>query len=171
MQTAADLPTSSPAWTEDDVAFMRGMIAHHQQALEMTALVPGRTDREDIALLANRIELSQDVEIRLMRSWLEQRGQSTAPAMAMAHGGAMPNGMLTPEEMQQLAAASGDEFARLFLSLMIRHHQGAVEMVNALFASPGGGQESGVFQFATGVASDQPIEIARMRRMLAALGR
>lgn len=157
-------------YTADDVSFMHGMMHHHQQALDMVALIEARTDSEPLRLLGERIALTQREEIGLMRTWLEQRGESvpdpTAHAMMEMP---LPQGMLTPEEMAALAASSGVEFERLFLEDMIRHHQGAVSMVDRLFASAGGGQESAVFQFASGVVSEQPIEIARMRRMLASL--
>jgi uncharacterized protein (DUF305 family) len=168
-----------PRHTAADAAFMQGMIAHHLQAVEMTALVAERTQRADVRLLARRIEGSQADEIAQMRRWLEQRGEVVpddhahhrmhgAPGGHAAHG-AMP-GMLTPEEMARLAAARDAEFDRLFLEGMIRHHEGALVMVAELFETPGAGQEVEIFQFASHVDSDQRIEIARMRRMLAAGG-
>ncbi|HEX2079660.1 MAG TPA: DUF305 domain-containing protein, partial [Longimicrobium sp.] len=156
--------------TSPDVRFIRGMLAHHAQALEMTALVPGRTTRQDIHLLAERIDVSQRDEIALMERWLRARGEAVPAAGEHTHHGAdhpqMP-GMLTPEEMSRLAAASGAEFDRLFLELMIRHHEGALAMVAELFATPGGGQASDIFQIASDVDADQRAEIARMQRMLA----
>lgn len=168
-QIAAD---DRPTYSEADVRFMRGMMGHHQQALDMTALVPDRAAGEPVRLIARRIELSQEDEIRLMERWLERRGEAVpdrGDSHAHAGGtGQMPMyGMLTDAEMARLAAARGAEFDRLFLGFMIRHHEGAVEMVADLLASADGGQESEVFQFASGVVSDQPIEIARMRRVLA----
>jgi uncharacterized protein (DUF305 family) len=158
--------------TEADVRFMQGMIAHHAQALEMTSLVPTRSSREDIHLLAQRIEASQQHEIGLMRRWLEQRGEEVPNLSAHhAHHGAgvqhelMP-GMLTPDELARLASATGAEFDRLFLELMIRHHEGALLMVQNLFASTGAGQDVDVFRIASEVDADQNMEIARMRRML-----
>jgi len=162
--------------TEADVRFMQGMIPHHQQALEMTALVPSRSAREDVRLLALRIELSQHDEILLMQHWLEDRGEEVPGADAHAshaghaghgatHAELMP-GMLTPEDMERLASATGAEFDRLFLEAMIRHHEGAIVMVQELFASPGAARGSEIFQFAADVEADQGIEIARMRGML-----
>lgn len=129
-----------PRHTEADVRFMQGMIAHHQQALEMTGLVPARTSRQDLRLLAERMEVSQRDEIAQMRRWLESRGEEVPAAHHGHHGhhAAMP-GMLTPQETARLAAATGPEFERLFLELMIRHHEGAIQMVAALFGSPGAG--------------------------------
>jgi uncharacterized protein (DUF305 family) len=154
---------TSPA----DVRFMQRMIDHHAQALEMTALLAERTSRDDMRLLARRIELSQADEIRLMRSWLRARGQE--PANDHVHE-AMP-GMLTAEEMRRLAETRGDAFDHLFLELMIKHHDGALTMVNDLFASRGAAQDSEIFSFASDVEADQRMEIRRMSAMLAELGR
>jgi uncharacterized protein (DUF305 family) len=163
-----------PGHTEADVRFMQAMLVHHAQALEMTGLVPERTEREDIRLLARRIEVSQVDEIAQMQSWLEARGEAVPNVSPTGghhhhhhghHGHDMP-GMLTPEQLARLAQATGDEFDRLFLEFMIFHHEGAILMVEELFATEGAGQESEIFQFASHVDSDQRIEIARMRRML-----
>lgn len=161
-----------PRHTETDVRFMQRMIAHHAQALEMTSLVPARSRSEEIHLLARRIELSQKDELRVMERWLTERGEElpSPDAHRGHHGGEghheqMP-GMLTPEELARLARATGPEFDRLFLEFMIRHHEGALIMVEELFSSEGAGQEGEIFQFASHVDGDQRIEIARMRRML-----
>lgn len=158
-----------PRHTGADVRFMQGMIAHHEQALEMAGLVPTRSSRDDIRLLARRIEISQADEIRMMQRWLEERGEEVPGADTHHHGAgthhAMP-GMITGEEMARLAAATGAEFDRLLLEFMIRHHEGALVMVSDLFTRQGAGQEGEIFQFASHVAGDQQIEIARMRRML-----
>jgi uncharacterized protein (DUF305 family) len=170
-----------PRHTEADVRFMQGMIVHHAQALDMVRLVPDRSTRQDVRMMAERITVSQQDEIDLMRRWLRARGADTVPlnghdahhghhasAGADSAGGGhagMP-GMATPEEMARLAASSGAEFDRLFLELMIRHHEGALVMVAELFGSQGGGQESSVYQIASEVDADQRMEIDRMRRML-----
>jgi uncharacterized protein (DUF305 family) len=162
---AADTSRIQP--TATDVQFMQGMIGHHAQALEMTALLPSRTNREDMRLLARRIELSQADEITMMQRWLRARGQSAPDAHAHHdHGGALMPGMLTPDEMRRLEAAAGREFDRLFLEFMIRHHDGALTMVNDLFSTAGAGQEPDIFAFASDVDTDQRIEIDRMSAML-----
>ncbi|HWN20918.1 MAG TPA: DUF305 domain-containing protein [Gaiellaceae bacterium] len=155
-----------------DVAFMQGMIHHHAQALRMTALVPERSESAQVGLLAKRIDVSQEGEIEQMSDWLKQRGEA-APELHRIHGHAhgggqvlMP-GMLSEPALQQLEAARDEEFDRLFLEFMIRHHQGALTMVEQLYAA-GGGLESSVDAFARHVDSDQQIEIARMQDMLAA---
>jgi uncharacterized protein (DUF305 family) len=165
VEDATDL--SAVAHTAADVRFMQGMIAHHAQALEMCALLPARSASEDMRKLALRIELSQADEIDMMRDWLRARGEALPDAHAHHRAGATPiPGMLTPEEMAGLAAATGPEFDRLFLTFMIAHHEGALVMVEALFSTPGGGQEAEIFAFASEVDSDQRMEVARMRAML-----
>jgi uncharacterized protein (DUF305 family) len=164
---AADL--SGIAHTAADVRFMQDMIGHHAQALEMTALVPSHTARDDLRRLATRIEASQADEIKKMREWLEDRGQPAPDAHAHhAPGATLMPGMLTADEMARLTAAGGPEFDRLFLELMIRHHEGALVMAKALFANPGAGQESDIFAFASDVVGDQQIEIGRMRGLVGA---
>ena len=146
---------------------MQGMIGHHEQALEMTQLVPSRSSRADMELLAKRIEISQTDEIEMMRDWLKSRGEALPDPHAHHEPGAtlMP-GMLTASEMQQLAHAKDTEFDRLFLTLMIKHHEGALVMVEELFSTPGAGQQSDTFAFASDVDADQRTEIARMSAML-----
>ena len=162
---AADSSRLQP--TATDVRFMQGMIGHHAQALEMTALLPSRTKRDDMRLLAQRIELSQADEIAMMQRWLRARAQSVPdPHAHHDHTGALMPGMLTPDEMRRLGAATGKEFDRLFLEFMIKHHDGALTMVNDLFATAGAGQEPEIFAFASDVDADQRIEIDRMSALL-----
>ena len=164
-----------PRYTAADVRFMQRMIAHHAQALAMTTLVPTRTRRDDIRLLAERIDVSQRDEIALVRQWLESRHQEV-PSLKAHHGQhdaaghqtLMP-GMLTEEELTRLAKVTGTEFDRLFLQLMIRHHEGALTMVAELFGTNGAGQEPEIFRFASDVDADQRAEIARLRAILETL--
>ncbi|HEX8851310.1 MAG TPA: DUF305 domain-containing protein [Gemmatimonadaceae bacterium] len=170
-----------------DVRFMQDMIAHHGQAIVMAALVPTHSTRDDMKLLAQRIDVSQHSEIATMQQWLRDHGETVpspdASAMGrdmqghdmagMAHdSAAMPlmPGMLTDAELARLGAARGAEFDRLFLQFMIRHHQGALSMVGDLFSTPGAAQDPQVFGFASDVDTDQRAEIARMKSLLAALG-
>ena len=170
--TATDSARRS-GYTAADVRFMQAMIGHHAQALTMAALVADRTSRPDFHLMAERITLSQETEIAQMQRWLEQRGEAV-PAKdaevhaAMGHGGVMP-GMLTQAELNQLQNAQGAEFERLFLELMIKHHEGALQMVRELTATPGSGREPELFMFAADVDADQTAEIRRMRSLLAQL--
>ncbi len=152
--------------TPADVKFMQGMIGHHAQALEMTALIADRTSRDDMKLLGQRIAVSQEDEINMMKTWLRARGQEVPAEHAHhTHEGFMP-GMLTPEQMTELGAANGPLFDELFLKGMIQHHAGALTMVDELFKSPGAGQEGDINAFAADVDSDQRMEIDRMRAML-----
>jgi uncharacterized protein (DUF305 family) len=156
-----------PAFTDADVKFMQGMIAHHAQAIEMTDLLSTRTNSDDMRKLALRIEVSQADEIKMMQHWLEARGQEVPGPHAMhMHGATLMPGMLTAEEMSRLAAAKGTQFDRLFLEGMIKHHGGALTMVKELFATPGAGQDSEIFAFASDVDADQRMEIDRMEAML-----
>ena len=161
VEEATDL--SGIQHTPADVAFMQGMIGHQAQALEMTALLYERSTWQDIRMLAQRIDISQADEINMMQDWLVVRDEGMAEHHA--HGTMLMPGMLTPDQMAELAAATESDFDRLFLEYMIMHHQGAVIMVEELFASPGAAQEAQIFNFASDVIADQSMEITRMRRM------
>ena len=162
---AVDL--SQLRYTEAEVRFMQAMVAHHAQALEMTGLLASRSSREDMRLLGRRIELSQADEIQLMREWLNARRVPLSSHDANhAHPATAMPGMLTADEMRRLADATGGEFDRLFLELMIKHHEGALTMVDDLFAAAGAGQQSDIFTFASEVDADQRMEIDRMSTML-----
>jgi uncharacterized protein (DUF305 family) len=156
-----------PTFTEADVRFMQGMIGHHAQAIEMTTMLRTRTQRDDMKLLALRIEVSQSDEIKMMQQWLRDRGQQVPGAHDHhAHDAKLMPGMLTAEEMAQLGAAKDASFDKLFLQFMIKHHEGALVMVKALLSQPGAAQEPEVFAFASDVEADQQMEIDRMRAML-----
>jgi uncharacterized protein (DUF305 family) len=175
-----------PSYAAADVHFMQGMIGHHAQALAMTALIPTRSSRQDIRMLGQRITVSQKDEIAMMQQWLRDRHQQVPagdaqpgrhtmagnsmnmPGMAMSDT-LMP-GMLTSEQLAGLAKTTGDEFDKLFLADMIRHHEGALVMVKSLLGTTGSGQEAEVFRFASEVDTDQRAEIARMNALLDALG-
>jgi uncharacterized protein (DUF305 family) len=165
VEKAVDL--SRVGHTPADVQFMQEMIGHHAQALEMTALIPERTSREDMKQLGKRIEISQADEIKMMQTWLKDRGQTVPDIHAHhAHGAKLMPGMLTPDEMKRLSDTKGVEFDRLFLEGMIKHHEGALTMVKNLFDHNGAGQESEVFAFLSDVEADQQMEIDRMFAML-----
>jgi len=151
---------------EADVKFMQGMIGHHAQAVEMVALLMANSNNPDMKRLGLRIQVSQDDEMNMMRTWLKDRGQEI-PGAHHHHTaeGFMP-GMLTSGEMAALAAAKGVEFDRLFLVGMIKHHGGAITMVDELFKSPGAGQEGSIYAFASDVVADQQMEMDRMGAML-----
>jgi uncharacterized protein (DUF305 family) len=149
---------------------MQAMIAHHAQAVEMVALLPSRTAREDLRMLGRRIQVSQSDEIEMMQRWLQARGQPLpGPHAHHGDGAAVMPGMLTAEEMKALEASTGAEFDRLFLQAMIKHHEGALTMIQGLFATPGAGQDPEIFAFASDVDADQRMEIDRMRAVLRSL--
>ena len=151
-----------PRYVKADAEFLQGMIAHHAQAITMSALLPSRTKNGPLNSLAERIIVSQRDEIKLMRRWLLEHG---AEAEHHDHGALMP-GMLTPDQMAQLAAATGPEFERFFLEGMIRHHEGAITMTTTLFATTGAAQDLVVYKTASDIEADQRAEIARMRALL-----
>jgi uncharacterized protein (DUF305 family) len=167
--TRASLPPLSQA----DVDFMQGMIMHHSQAVEMTALIGSHTENKDVRAIGAKISSSQADEIRMMQRWLAVRGQPTSMAMPgmpdMDLSGKpmapMP-GMLTPAQMEALRNARGAEFDRLFLTGMIQHHGGALVMVKELFDAAGAGQDAEIFNFATDVDNSQRAEIRIMQNIL-----
>jgi len=171
--TRASLPPTSTK----DVEFMQGMIMHHAQAVEMTAMISERTQNKDIRLLGARISQSQSDEINFMRRWLALRGEPDSPPMAEmksshSHGSntsdhqmLMP-GMLSTKQMDALKKAKASEFDKLFLTGMIQHHTGALTMVKVMFDTAGAGQDAELFNFASDVDSGQRAEIKRMQTLL-----
>jgi uncharacterized protein (DUF305 family) len=168
--TRAKLPPLTPA----DVQFMQGMIMHHAQAVEMTALIESHTANSDLKTLGARISHSQADEIAFMKRWLATRGQPLSqpmhhmPGMDMSDMSShhMMPGMLTAKQMEALSKARGKEFDELFLKGMIQHHTGALTMVKDLFDTAGAGQDAELFNFATDVDSGQRAEIKIMQNML-----
>jgi len=180
--TKGTLPPRSKA----DVEFMQGMIMHHEQAVEMTALILSHTENMDVRLLGAKISRSQSDEIKFMQRWLASRGEPVSmamPGMPDANTSGKPDmdkpghssapmamalmpGMLTPEQMEALRKAKGAEFDHLFLTGMIQHHNGALIMVKDLFDTAGAGQDAELFDFATDVDSGQRAEIRIMQTML-----
>src|SRR5258708_844735 len=184
----ANAPLRKPS--KADVDFMQGMIMHHSQAVEMTELLRTRSKDKDVQALGKRISISQTDEMAYMKQWLTDRGESISAGgsmnmtgdmagMGMAgmdhmehmdhmKMGSMPMmpGMLTPEQMKALAAATGPEFDHLFLTGMIQHHTGALTMVKDLFKSPGAGQDPQLFDFASDVDNTHQAYLAIMRPIL-----
>jgi uncharacterized protein (DUF305 family) len=166
------------SYSDADIEFITGMIPHHAQAVIMAGWAPSHGARADVAILCERILVGQRDEIEWMQNWLRDRGQpvpdatSTRMKMKMKMGGVdmehemlMP-GMLTDEEMAALDKARGPEFDRLFLLGMIKHHQGAIDMVDVLFDAYGAAQDDNIYKFASDVYADQSTEIDRMKEML-----
>lgn len=181
---------AAPDYTAADVAFMQGMIIHHAQAVVMSDWAPTHGASSQVAVLCKRIALSQRDEITMMQDWLRQhhlaapdplhmldakpspvvdRSSMHMPGMDMGDHPMVMAGMLTPEEMRQLDASHGTAFDRLYLTGMIKHHQGALDMVAALFATPRGGQQSEIFNFASEIDAGQRAQMGRMDILLAQL--
>jgi len=163
-------------YSPDDVRFMQEMITHHQQAIDMAALVKDRTNRQEVVAVARRIDASQADEMKFMKTWLRERGQvgPNAHAMHMMHAASsmadhgVP-GMATPEQMAAMAAAKGIAFDRMFLERMIAHHEGAVTMAKKLLDSPGSAYDPVLFEFVNEVINDQKAEIKRMNALVPTL--
>jgi uncharacterized protein (DUF305 family) len=160
------IPTGA-LYTVADVEFMQGMIAHHAQAIYMSRMAESHRASPRLLKLANKIDQSQVAEIRIMQDWL-RRNEQFAPDTSSWRTMTM-TGMLTAEQLRTLDAATGGNFDRAFLTLMIQHHEGALRMVKDLFATPRAGQDVDVNVFANDVVSVQTAEIGAMRQMLSQL--
>jgi uncharacterized protein (DUF305 family) len=177
---AANFALPPPA--KADIEFMQAMIVHHSQAVDMVDLLRTRGSSKALRTLGQRITISQADEIESMKQWLRERGQPVEMGPMMHHhtpgmdmskmaSGDVPvmPGMLSPNQMKALAKASGRTFDYLFLTGMIQHHAGALDMVADLFAIPGAGQDSFLFDFATDIENTQSAEIKIMQTMLSKL--
>ncbi len=194
--TAARSAQRGPGYTRADVEFMQGMIGHHAQAIVMAKWCPSHGASAQLRIFCDKVIRSQQDEIDFMQTWLRDRGETVPDpndphAMHMMHDMKMDStmkmdssmkmdmskmdmgghdmlmpGMLTAAQLAQLDSARGSDFDRLFLTDMIRHHEGALTMVAKLFDTPGAGQTPEIFGYATGVDADQRAEIERMQRML-----
>ncbi|GLZ11007.1 lipoprotein [Actinomadura sp. NBRC 104425] len=175
-KTAVAGPSSPAPPTAAEFRFIEMMIPHHQQAVEMASLAPGQASDPQVKAMAERIDATQNVEIAAMQNWLRQHGRGTSQGQGGhtghgAHGGASPSasahanmpGMATPQQMEQLRKARGKHFDRLFLNLMINHHQGALTMVKDVLDK---GTDVTAQQIARDVQSTQQAEINRMRALL-----
>lgn len=165
---AAERRTPVPV-SPADVEFVAAMVPHHQQALALAALAPGRAVSPGVLAIADRISAVQGAEIAMMQSWLDGQDDALGGGHGAGHdggheGGPHP-GMATPEQIDALEAADGPAFDRMFLDLMIAHHEGALVMADAVRA--GGGTDVLVSQMADDVTATQSAEISRMRDLLA----
>ncbi|HTR20873.1 MAG TPA: DUF305 domain-containing protein [Gemmatimonadales bacterium] len=176
-QAKPDSTSRLSTYTRGDVDFMSGMIYHHAQAVMIAGWAPTHGASQSVQALCERIVVGQRDEILLLQTWLRNHHepvpdptQAMMPGMA-GMGGAhtMMPGMLTAEQLAQLDSAKGPAFDELFLRFMIQHHQGAITMVNQLFAARGSGEEETVYRMAANIFGDQTTEIARMQKMLAPL--
>lgn len=146
-----------------DVAFAQEMIPHHRQATEMAALAPSRTDTTDVLDLAEQISAAQDPEIETMTGWLESWGEEAPADMGSMSGMESMPGMMSEDQMAQLKAAQGADFDRLFLTMMVEHHEGAIDMAAA---EQEDGQNAEAIALAQKIEADQTAEISTMRELL-----
>ncbi len=162
---------ANTSYSPDDLKFMQDMIPHHNQAVQMSALVKDRTNRKELRDVAGRIDASQADEIKFMQDWLRDRGEKAPDPTAhhAMHTSHKMAGMASPEQMAQLAEEKGTEFDRLFLTLMITHHEGAVKMVEELHEQPGSAYDPILFEFTNEIVTDQTAEIERMNAVLVTL--
>ena len=165
------LEIADTSYSKADAQFMQDMIPHHNQAVQMAALVAERTNRPELVDVAGRIDVSQADEIEFMQQWLSVRGESVPDPTAHSamHTTHKMAGMASPEQMAELAESKGTDFDRLFLQLMIPHHEGAVTMVSELMKQPGAAYDPVLFEFTTDVVNDQTAEIERMNGLLVSL--
>jgi uncharacterized protein (DUF305 family) len=165
------IKVAKTSYSPADVTFMRDMIPHHNQAVQMAELVAERTNRQELVDVAGRIDASQADEIEFMQQWLRSRGEEVPDPTAheAMHTSHTMAGMATPEQMAELAASKGIDFDRLFLKLMITHHDGAVTMVEELLEQPGSAYDSVLFEFTNDITNDQTAEIERMNALLVSL--
>ena len=159
------------SYSPDDVAFMQNMIPHHAQAVDMANLVAERTNRDEVVKIAKRIKASQADEIKFMEEWLAERNEPLTPPGHSGHHGAHHQmaGMATPDQMQQLANSEGIAFDKLFMSLMITHHEGALIMVEDLTDQPGSAYDPVLYDFTADIVNDQSAEIEQMSAILGSL--
>ena len=171
LSAAEAIKIANTSYSPDDVLFMQDMIPHHNQAVQMSALVASRTNRKELLDAAGRIDASQLDEIKFMQDWLKSRNEpapepTAHSAMHTSHAMA---GMASPDEMTKLATLKGTAFDKFFLQLMISHHEGAVTMVRSLHRQPGSAYDPVLYQFTNDITNDQTAEIKRMHAVLIAL--
>jgi uncharacterized protein (DUF305 family) len=157
----ADQATSAVSHNAADVMFAQNMIPHHEQALELAAMVPTNTTNADLFVMAKHITADQRPEIRMLTGWLQQWGEAVPPVMA-GHGGMAVDGMVDPATMDKLKSLSGAEFDTLWVSSMIGHHQGAITMAQAEIAH---GQNPDAVTLAKLIVTEQRNDIANMTRL------
>ncbi len=162
---------ANTSYSPADALFMQDMIPHHNQAVQMAALVADRTNRPELVDVAGRIDVSQADEIEFMQQWLRERGENVPDPTAheAMHTTHKMAGMASPEQMAELATLKSTDFDRLFLQLMIPHHEGAVKMVEELMEQPGAAYDPVLFEFTTDITNDQTAEIERMNALLVSL--
>ena len=160
---------SNTSYISADVEFLQGMIAHHEQAIVMSNMADERTNNKTIIDLAKRIDVSQEDEINFMESWLKQRNEYMNKMQDKHHMHMGMVGMATPKQLNDLRNSNSTDFDRLFLQLMITHHDGALEMVEELKKYPGNAYDPVLNEFVSDLVNDQGVEIERMNGILVSL--
>ena len=163
-QRAIEIADTS--YSFQDVIFLKKMIIHHEQALLLSRLVPSRTNTTNLIDLASRIDSSQEDEILFMNSWLEERGENTMEHKHHDSNMMKMSGMASDKEIETLKNLDGFEFDKLFLRLMINHHDGAIKMVDDLRGQAGTAYDPVLNEFISDLINDQAIEIERMNNLL-----
>ncbi|RRO14948.1 DUF305 domain-containing protein [Saccharopolyspora rhizosphaerae] len=153
--------TGQAPHNQADVTFARGMVPHHQQAIEMSRMAPDRAESPEVKALAEQIQAAQGPEIEKLTGWLQSWG--VGEHSGVEHGG-HGGGMMSPAEMHRLGRSSGPEFDRAFLTMMIEHHEGAIEMARTALSA---GQFPEAKQMAQQIIDTQQTEIDTMKRLLA----
>jgi uncharacterized protein (DUF305 family) len=151
-------------FNDADVTFAQGMIPHHRQAIEMAKLAQERAATADVKQLAADIEKAQDPEIQTMTGWLRAWGKELPETSSMEHGGMEMPGMMSEEDMKGLQNASGTAFDRMFLQMMIKHHEGAIDMARTEQAN---GKNADAIALAKQIETAQTKEISHIRQLLA----
>lgn len=154
-------PQSGPRHNEADVLFVRMMVPHHEQALQMAALVPSRAGGTGVISVADRIRASQQPEVEVLRSWLRDR--NLRPDVESGHQHHTMHGMQSPAAIAALTSATGTAFDRMFIEMMSAHHQGAIGMAQAVLTA---GVDPQIRELARNIAFEQAVEINRMREVL-----
>jgi len=155
---------TAPQFNDADVTFAQQMIPHHRQAIEMARLAQQRATSDEVKELAGEIEKAQDPEIQTMTGWLQAWGKDVPEDVSgMAHGGVDMPGMMSTDEMKALESASGTGFDRMFLQMMIRHHEGAIELARTEQAN---GKNGDAITLAKQIETAQTAEISVMERLL-----
>ncbi|MBE1486929.1 DUF305 domain-containing protein [Plantactinospora soyae] len=154
-------PQSGPRHNSADVLFVQMMVPHHEQALQMAALVPTRAGGTGVISVADRIRASQQPEVEVLRSWLRDR--SLPPDVESGHEHHTMHGMQSPAAIAALTSATGTAFDRMFIEMMSAHHQGAIQMAQAVLTA---GVDPQIRELARNIAFEQAVEINRMREVI-----
>jgi uncharacterized protein (DUF305 family) len=165
--STSNVANSDATWNDADVKFVQGMIPHHEQAVEMSDMMVGRTVSEATAVLAEQIRTAQTTEVSLMQGFLAEWGVKLDPHAGHSGDHSMGEGMMSDEQLDELMSTDGVDFERMWLTMMLEHHKGAIAMASAVMAD---GAEPRVRALAEAIITAQEAEIAQIEAQLASLG-